>query len=90
MNHLILFLFSINVVTFVAYGIDKWKARRGAWRISETMLLALAACGGSIGAWGAMRTFHHKTLHKKFKYGVPAILLLQTAATIYLLIRNHP
>ena len=47
------------------YGIDKWKAHRKQWRISEKMLLFLAVIGGSAGALAGMYIFHHKTLHKK-------------------------
>lgn len=67
----------INIITFVVYGIDKWKAQRNRWRISEKMLLFLAIIGGSVGALAGMYTFHHKTLHKKFTIGVPLILLIQ-------------
>lgn len=59
------------------YGIDKWKAHRKQWRISEKMLLFLAIFGGSAGALAGMYTFHHKTLHKKFAIGVPLILVIQ-------------
>ena len=74
---LILYLLAINVLTFLLYGIDKWKAKRARWRIPESVLLGMAAVGGSIGAWLGMRVWHHKTQHKKFRYGVPAILLAQ-------------
>ena len=78
--HIVLiYLAVINVVTFFMYGIDKWKAKKSKWRIRETALLGLAVLGGSIGAWLGMRTWHHKTLHKKFRYGVPLILITQIA-----------
>jgi len=70
-------LIGINVLTFLVYGIDKWKAKQGSWRIPEATLLMLAVIGGSIGALLGMRIWHHKTMHKKFKYGLPLILLLQ-------------
>ena len=73
---------AINIVTFFVYGIDKWKAKRSKWRIEESTLLWWAAFGGSIGAWLGMNVWHHKTLHKKFTYGVPAILLVQIAIAI--------
>jgi uncharacterized membrane protein YsdA (DUF1294 family) len=79
---LILFL-ALNVITFFVYGIDKWKAKKGKWRISEATLLILAAVGGSIGAWCGVKVWHHKTLHKKFRYGIPAIIILQIAAIIF-------
>ena len=59
------------------YGIDKWKAHRKQWRISEKMLLFLAVIGGSAGALAGMYICHHKTLHKKFTIGVPLILVIQ-------------
>jgi len=70
-------LIGLNVLTFFVYGIDKWKAKRGSWRIPEATLLILALIGGSIGAWFGMKVWHHKTLHKKFKYGIPLIFLAQ-------------
>ena len=73
----IFYLVAINLVAFFMYGIDKWKAKRSKWRISETALLMLAVMGGSIGAWLGMKTWHHKTLHKKFRFGVPLILTVQ-------------
>ncbi|MBE6260590.1 MAG: DUF1294 domain-containing protein [Prevotella sp.] len=80
-------LIVINVLTFLVYGIDKWKAKQGSWRISEATLLILAVLGGSIGALLGMKIWHHKTLHKKFKYGLPLILLVQIAL-IYLIIQK--
>ena len=76
-------LIGINVLTFLVYGIDKWRAVHGSWRISEASLLMLAVVGGSIGALLGMKVWHHKTMHKKFKYGLPFILLAQIAL-IYL------
>ena len=70
---------AINIVTFFLYGIDKWKAKRSKWRIEESTLLWWAAAGGSIGALLGMKAWHHKTLHVKFKYGLPAILIAQIA-----------
>ena len=80
-------LIVINVLTFVVYGIDKWKAKQGSWRISEATLLLLAVIGGSIGALLGMQVWHHKTMHLKFKYGLPLILLAQIAL-IYLIIQK--
>lgn len=78
------YLLSVNAMAFIIYGIDKLKARRSWWRIPESTLLMLAILGGSIGAWLGMRVWHHKTLHRKFRYGVPVILLLQIALMVYL------
>lgn len=84
MKYLFYYLLAINVVTFFVYGIDKLKAKRSRWRIPEATLLWLAAFGGSIGALLGIRIWHHKTLHAKFRYGVPAILILQIALAGYL------
>jgi uncharacterized membrane protein YsdA (DUF1294 family) len=83
---IIIYLVVINVVTFFMYGIDKWKARKAKWRIREAALLGLAVLGGSIGAWLGMKVWHHKTLHKKFRYGVPAIIVIQLLLVVYLLL----
>ncbi len=76
---IIYILIGINVLTFFVYGWDKWKAKQGKWRISEATLLMLAVAGGTIGALLGMQVWHHKTMHLKFKYGLPLILLAQIA-----------
>ena len=81
---LLYYLIVINVVTFLVYGIDKRKAKKGSWRISEATLLILAAIGGSIGALLGMKIWHHKTMHKKFKYGLPLIFIIQILLIGYL------
>ena len=84
--HICLFYLStINIVAFLMYGIDKWKAKQSKWRVSEATLLVLAVIGGSIGAWLGMKTWHHKTLHKKFRFGVPLILITQILLLIYII-----
>ena len=93
-------LIGINVLTFLVYGIDKWKAKRAKWRIREAALLGLAVLGGSIGALLGMKVWRHKTMHKggthdvdnivggyQFKYGLPLILLAQIVL-IYLIIQK--
>ena len=85
MNSVLLYyLIVINIVTFFVYGIDKWKAKQGSWRISEATLLLLAVIGGSIGALSGMQIWNHKTMHKKFKYGLPLILLAQIALIYFI------
>ena len=81
---LLYYLIVINNVTFLVYGIDKWTAKQGSWRISEATLLILAVIGGSIGALLGMKIWHHKTMHKKFKYGLPLILIIQIILIGYL------
>ena len=82
MKTYIFYFILINVVTFFLFGIDKWKAKKGRWRISEATLLIFAVIGGSIGAWLGMKTWHHKTMHKKFKYGIPLIIVAQIAIAL--------
>lgn len=76
---LVCWLVVINLVTFFAFGIDKWKAKAGVWRTRERTLFLLSAVGGSVGALLGMRAFHHKTQHNSFRWGIPAILLAQLA-----------
>lgn len=83
---IVLYFVFINVLTFLLYGIDKWKAKRARWRIPESVLLGMAAVGGSVGAWLGMRVWHHKTQHKKFRYGVPAILLAQIVLLVWVVV----
>ena len=80
----VVYLLLISASTFAVYGWDKLCAKRGVWRVPEKILLLLAILGGSIGAIAAMALFRHKTLHLKFRYGVPLILTLQIAGLIYL------
>ena len=79
---LLLYLLIINLVTFLVFGLDKWKAKRkekkdSVRRVPEKTLFLLSALGGSVGALLGMKVFHHKTLHKSFRFGIPAILALQ-------------
>ena len=85
MNIILGYLLAVNIATFFLYGIDKYKAKKNKWRISEATLLTMAAIGGSIGAWAGMRLWHHKTMHKKFRYGIPMIIIVQVALAVYLL-----
>ena len=82
---ILIYLLAANAMTFIVYGIDKYKAKHAKWRISEATLLLLAAIGGSIGAWCGMKIWHHKTMHKKFKYGVPVIFILQVVFAIWII-----
>lgn len=75
----------INFISFSLMGIDKKRAKRGQWRISEKTLFMSAILGGSIGACVGMQHFRHKTKHKSFVIGMPIILLLQVVITVLLL-----
>lgn len=70
-------LIVLNVVAFALYGIDKYKAVRGLWRIPEAVLFGIAVPGGSLGAIAGMLCFRHKTRKDMFRYGLFCVLLTQ-------------
>ena len=84
MSPLFAWLAAVNVLAFVLFGLDKWFAVRGMWRISERTLFTVALLGGTAGALLGMSAFRHKTRHKTFTLGMPAILLLQSVLGIWL------
>ncbi|MCP9075610.1 DUF1294 domain-containing protein [Streptococcus sp. CF4-2] len=75
-----------NLLVFMIYGIDKSKARKGAWRIPEKYLLSFAFLCGGFGAWLAGVTFHHKTRKWYFKT-VWFLGIVTTLVTLYLIWR---
>ncbi|MDY6003934.1 MAG: DUF1294 domain-containing protein [Parabacteroides sp.] len=78
------YLLIVNVLAFIIYGFDKYQARKAGRRIPEATLLIWAGIGGCIGAWMGMKLWHHKTLHKKFKYGIPILITMQVAFVVYM------
>ena len=83
---LAVYLLAVNLAAFVLYGADKRRAKQGTWRIPEKTLFLLPLLGGSVGGILGMRVFHHKTKHKEFRFGFPALLCLQCAAVVYLIL----
>ena len=81
---LLVWLAVINLLTFIVYGADKRRARKGKWRVPEKTMFLLPLLGGSIGALLGMRVFHHKTKHWYFVWGIPAILLAQIALAVWI------
>ena len=81
---LLVWLAVINLLTFIVYGADKRRARKGKWRVPEKTLFLLPLLGGIIGALLGMRVFHHKTKHWYFVWGIPAILLAQIALAVWI------
>lgn len=71
------YLLTVNTVTFLLFGMDKKKAQKNQWRVSERTLLLFSMLGGSVGAWLAMHIFRHKTRKFKFAVGIPMIFILQ-------------
>ena len=69
----------VNLVTFAAFGIDKWKAVRNRPRIRIATLLGLSFFGGAAGGLAGMYLFHHKTRRDYFAVGLPLMLAAQAA-----------
>ena len=84
MKWLMYYLIVVNMLTWIIYGIDKWKAKRRAWRIPERTLLLLAAAGGCTGALAGMLMFRHKTRKLKFMIGVPVIFVVESIFFVYI------
>lgn len=78
------YLVAVNLLGFAIMGIDKSKAKKRAFRISEATLFIVAIIGGSIGSILGMQIFRHKTKHWYFKFGMPFILLMQLAFVAFL------
>ena len=83
MDFIFVCLVIMNIMGFLAMGLDKAKAKAKAWRIPEKTLLGIAIMGGGLGVLLGMETFRHKTKHWYFKYGVPVILMMEIAAVLY-------
>ena len=77
----------MSLIAFAAFGLDKYKAKSNRWRIRERTLFLFALLGGGIGAFQGMKVFHHKTLHKQFAIGIPAIMIVQLLIFGYLWVK---
>ena len=87
---MLIYLALVNVLAFLLFGIDKYKAQHDRWRIREATLIGIAVIGGSVGAWLGMLLWHHKTQHLKFRFGLPLILLLHLSALLAFIIFTMP
>lgn len=87
MRWLIYYIIVINVVSFLVYGLDKWKAKTGRWRIPERTLLILALIGGSAGALAAMLLFRHKTKKIKFVISIPVMIVIHCVIICAVILR---
>ena len=85
MQALKLYLIIINAIAFLLMLVDKYKAIKKLWRIPEATLMGVAAAGGSFGALVGMYTVRHKTKHKKFTVGIPALMITQILILKWLL-----
>ena len=82
-----LYFLIMTLLGFLFMGIDKRKAQKGEWRISERVLFGIALLGGCFGSYLGMRVFHHKTRHMLFSVGLPLLLPLHLALLIYIMVR---
>ena len=84
-KNIIIYLLAVNIIGFLAMGLDKWKAKRGSWRIPENTLFMFTILGSGIGTIAGIYVFRHKTQKKKFTIGMPVIFILEVILIIYLL-----
>ena len=84
MKLILVLIAAVNLLAFALYGVDKLKAKKDAWRISEAALLLAALFGGSLGALLGMEIFRHKTKHVKFRILVPLFLILHIVLGVYI------
>lgn len=83
---LLLIYAAVNMAVFVVYGIDKLKAKKDKWRISEAALMWCGAAG-IVGALTGMAVFRHKIRKPKFFVGLPLILIAEAAVSALIYIR---
>ena len=88
MEVLIGYLIIINFIAFFLYGLDKRKAQKNRWRITEKTLIGIAVIGGSLGAFTGMKLFRHKTKKRKFSFGIPLVILMQAILIGYFLLNR--
>lgn len=86
-KYFIIYMLTINIITFLVMGLDKWKAKRGSWRIQESALFTFVIFGGGIGGILGMIVFHHKTKKPKFQILFPLITILEIAFLVYFFIK---
>lgn len=84
---LVIYLIVINLVLFTTMAVDKGKAKRDKRRVPEATLFLMALLGGSIGGIAGMYCFRHKTKHMSFVIGFPAILLLELALAVFIIVK---
>lgn len=83
----LVYLIGVNLVAMVMYYVDKQKAKKHAWRISEAALMTVAGLGGAFGAYAGMQVFRHKTKHIRFTVGVPVCMVLWCVLMVVLWIK---
>ena len=87
-NYLLVLLAVMSVFLFVLMAVDKGRARRGAWRVSEKTLFLFALLGGAVGGTAGMFLFHHKTKHRSFRLLFPLLAAAQLALLAWLYLKQ--
>ena len=82
----LVYIVIINIISFIAFGVDKSKSEKNQWRIKESTLIIISLLGGSSGSMMGMIVFHHKLSKKKFYIGIPLIFILNKVIEIPLAI----
>lgn len=85
MKAILIYLIIVNITAFTIMGIDKYKAHKHKWRISERSIFIIGLIGGGLGVLFGMGFFHHKTKHLKFTLGIPVVVILNISMFGYLL-----
>lgn len=80
---LTVYILAVSLLTWILFGLDKWKAIHGKWRIRESTLLGLSFIGGAVGGLAGMYLFRHKIRKMRFRIGVPLMFLVQAALWLY-------
>ncbi len=88
-KYVLIYFLLINIIGFLAMGIDKYKAKKGYWRIPEGTLLMLTLLGGGIGTFTGMYLFRHKTKKLKFTVGIPTILITEIIIICFIAYNVH-
>lgn len=82
MAAIVLYILIISIVSVIMTIKDKSCAKKGKWRVPEKTLFILSALGGSVAMYITMKTIRHKTQHKRFMIGIPAIMIVQAVLIV--------
>lgn len=78
----------MNIITFILYFTDKYRAIKHQWRIPESLLIGFSFAGGSIGAFVSMKFFRHKTKHLKFKISIPFAMVIHVIIIAFIIYKK--
>ena len=83
----LVYMLVMSIAGFISMGVDKRRAAKGKWRVSEAALFVIALIGGALGSVIGMRVFRHKTKHWYFVVFMPLIMIIQIALIVFLFIK---